>query len=140
MSLRPTREQRVQRQAGVVFEGACHSHPHRTRTTYRWVFRPSVAARFGRFAHNTFFVARSKVYLNGHGGLKLGCLAQAMMVAPKNDAPTDGTSSAKGGAVDDNLEDVDMEVEVRLEHTTVKIKSICVANPRPPRESRCFLR
>lgn len=53
-----------------------------------------------------------QIYLNLDGCLKLGCLAQAMMVAPKDNA---SVSSDGVGEVAQEVEgDVDMEVEVRI--------------------------
>lgn len=52
----------------------------------------------------------SQVYLSVSGCLKLGCLAQAMMVAPKDaaTAPNDGMNG-----MDEDVEgEVDMDVEV----------------------------
>eukprot|EP00903_Cladosiphon_okamuranus_P016857 g15545.t1 len=50
-----------------------------------------------------------KVYLNAAGSLKLGCLAQAMMVAPKDTAATNSNGvSGMGGHVDG---EIDMEIE-----------------------------
>lgn len=48
--------------------------------------------------------------------MKLGCLAQAMMVPPSGDKAT-----ANGGGMGDNVEgDVDMEVEVKnTKHSTL---------------------
>lgn len=58
-----------------------------------------------------------QVYLSLDGALKLGCLAQAMMVAPKNDASLlpDGAAG-----LDDEMEgEVDMEVEVNNKYDVV---------------------
>lgn len=51
-----------------------------------------------------------QVYLNAAGSLKLGCLAQAMMVAPKDPAATPGNSA--GGMDGDVDGEIDMEIEV----------------------------
>lgn len=57
----------------------------------------------------TSFFWLGQVYISMDGSLKLGCLAQAMMVSPKGDV----ASSADVGGMDDELEgEVDMEVEV----------------------------
>lgn len=48
-----------------------------------------------------------KVFLNSNGSLKLGCLAQAMMVNSK-DSGSAGAAGAKG----DGQGDVNMDVEV----------------------------
>eukprot|EP00752_Nemacystus_decipiens_P004070 g3725.t1 len=50
-----------------------------------------------------------KVYLNAAGSLKLGCLAQAMMVAPKDTAATPG--NGMGGMDGDVDGEIDMEIE-----------------------------
>lgn len=53
----------------------------------------------------------AQVYLNASGSLKLGCLAQAMMVPPKDTATTPGNGVVgMDGHVDG---EIDMEIEVR---------------------------
>lgn len=55
-------------------------------------------------------VTVSQVYLNAAGSLKLGCLAQAMMVAPKDAATTPGNGV---GGMDGHVDgEIDMEIEV----------------------------
>lgn len=55
-----------------------------------------------------FIFIRWKVFLNSNGSLKLGCLAQAMMVNPTKDSGNAGAAGAKG----DGQGDADMDVEV----------------------------
>lgn len=54
--------------------------------------------------------AAVQVYLNASGSLKLGCLAQAMMVAPKDTSATLGNGV---GGMDGHVDgEIDMEIEV----------------------------
>lgn len=59
-----------------------------------------------------------QVYLNISGKLKLGCLAQAMVVAPKDTVatPTDGIDG-----MDEVEGEVDMEIEVRKDSYTTSM-------------------
>lgn len=51
-----------------------------------------------------------QVYLNASGSLKLGCLAQAMMMAPKDTAAAPGNGV---GGMDEHVDgEIDMEIEV----------------------------
>lgn len=70
---------------------------------------------FGRFPPR--FV---QVYLNISGHLKLGCLAQAMVVAPKDDmtTPTNGI---------DGLAEVEGEVDMEIEVSKIPLTTSCWA-------------
>ena len=62
-----------------------------------------------------------QVYISMDGSLKVGCLAQAMMVSPKGDV----AASPDVGGMDDELEgEVDMEVEVN--HIFCRIPNLVV--------------
>lgn len=67
----------------------------------------------GVFGHSPPCFAQ--VYLNISGHVKLGCLAQAMVVAPKDPAatPTDGIDG-----MDEVEGEIDMEIEVRKNDAT----------------------
>lgn len=55
-------------------------------------------------------VTTVQVYLNAAGSLKLGCLAQAMMITPKDSAATPGNGE---GGMDGHVDgEIDMEIEV----------------------------
>lgn len=58
-----------------------------------------------------------QVYLDQRGRLKLGCLAQAMMVSPKDkETAASQRDKSRQDAASNGIEADDMEVEVRLQY------------------------